>query len=176
MRHLGPKAPVGVSGRPPRGLTLIETLLSVTLFFVMLGAVVVCERTMRSAAPRTASRSEVDRLALVAFEKVRSELKGAMVQPSDNLLELTFFPPLRDPDGQVRVGPTGEALFADEPQTLTGGDGELRRGSQLLARLGEKGWVTFELEEDSPDLLVTVHAETEFVRELRGRIPLPNQN
>jgi len=158
------------------GLTLIETLLSISLFFVMLGAVVLSERTMRSAAPKAASRSEVDRMALVAFEKIRTELTGAMVQPTDDPRQLTYYKPLRDAAGEVVVGPTGEAVFAATPDTLTCMGGRLRRGSDHLWNIGEKGWVTFELEEDTSDLLVTVHAETSLSRELRGRLRLPNQN
>ena len=152
---------------------MLETLVSISLFFVMLGAVVLCERTMRAAAPKASSQSEVDRLALVAFEKIRSELKGALVDPPSDPSHLVFYPPQREPNGDVVVGPTGEAIFATTPTTLQDGAGELRRAGQLLARLGEKGWVRFELDED---LLVTIHAETTLVRELRGRIPLPNQN
>lgn len=160
-----------------RALTLLETLVSVSLFFVMLGAVVLCERTIRSAQPWAAARSEVDRMALVALEKVRLELKGARVVPPDDPAALAFYAPDRQPDGAVKIGPTGEAVFVSQPTTLAAdSQGVLRAGNRRLAQLGEKGWVSFELREELNLLDVTLHAETSLVRELKGRIALPNQN
>ncbi len=156
---------------------MLETLLSMSLLALMMGAVVLCERTMRSAQPHSASQSEVDRQALLAFEKVRTELRGALVVPPTQPAVLEFYTPDRSPEGELLLGPTGEPLYPAVPRRLRAdAQGVLWADTQRLARLGEKGFMHFTLEPELNLLHVTVHAETTCVRELHGTVALPDQN
>lgn len=118
-----------------RGLTLVEVMTSAAIFLGLSALVVVILRLGYHSEFKGQGHSDAQRAVLVTLEKVRAELRGAVVlnaRSSDALseAELTYLYIPRDPQ-EVVIDFTGHPTYQ--------GPASLRLEGNLLTRFEETG-------------------------------------
>ncbi|MBI3926123.1 MAG: hypothetical protein HY319_11320 [Armatimonadetes bacterium] len=140
-----------------RGVTLLETLIASAVFVIILVAVIQIERVGRDAASKNDAQTETFRMAALADEHVRRELRASRVLAfSGKQGSLRYTPAARTAEGFVEVDGSGIVFQTEPAEILMDGDGNLVRDfgvepARILAALGTEGSAEFELVEE--DLL-----------------------
>ncbi|MCE7872114.1 hypothetical protein DYH09_17275 [bacterium CPR1] len=115
----GRRGPSRLSGKQVSsraGLTLLETLVSISVFLIVMIALLGIEISVRRNARQSEQQSDLHRQAALAMEQVASQLSGALVEP-EALSSITYRRPLTDGRDQVVLGPGG-AVEWGAPSTL----------------------------------------------------------
>lgn len=151
-----------------RGLTIAEVLVSSAIFCGLLVALVLIERMSAQSLRQGEASGDTYQMAMLAVNRLKAELRGARIaEVADH--ELRYQVPELDAQGNVVVDRLGMPQWLPvDPDVRTfnlnaGGDLILSEGDQSkrVARLGEKGQLTFSMPASSGhDLLqINVHAE-----------------
>jgi len=153
---------------PRRALSLPEVLVSSAIFCGLLLALVLIERMSARAMRQGEAAGDTYQLAMLAINRLKSELRGArVVQVSDQ--EIHFQVPQLDPQGNLVVDSQGHPFWLPTDPVVrivglnAGGELILSEGdeSRRLARLGQKGEIHFSMPASTGhDLLnIRLHAE-----------------
>jgi type II secretory pathway pseudopilin PulG len=136
-----------------RGLTLVEMLVTVTLFLAISAAMAAMLHQSQRASEKTVSTSDANSMAVLLYEKLRLELRRTRVVDNPNPETLNYWIYEKE-NGLPKFGAPGELLFlslsGDDPDVaeLTLEDSNLVRHFQsektILANVGPEGEVRFD--------------------------------